>query len=241
MAYNFLDLVNEVNRRLNEVELTADNFGAAVGFYAHNKDAVNSAIRDINHTHHEWPFNHTLAQEILTAGTTRYSFPSDANTIDFSTFRIPENTTLGNSTQNLNVVTYDEYVQKNIDQEYSSDTSKLGVPAYIFHAPSSEFGVVPAPDKNYAIEYEYYRIPVDLSLYSDVPNIPERFRHIIVDGAMYHAYMFRGNEQAASFAKNKYEEGLKKMRIMLVNRFEYVRATAIYKNNTRSGFGNRVL
>ncbi len=29
MAYNFLDLVNEVNRRLNEVELTSVNFASA--------------------------------------------------------------------------------------------------------------------------------------------------------------------------------------------------------------------
>ena len=34
MAYNFLGLVNEVNRRLNEVELTTSNFAAATGYYS---------------------------------------------------------------------------------------------------------------------------------------------------------------------------------------------------------------
>ena len=48
MAYNFLGLVNEINRRLNEVELTSSNFGTAVSFYAHAKDAVNASIRYIN-------------------------------------------------------------------------------------------------------------------------------------------------------------------------------------------------
>ena len=47
MAYNYIGLTNEVNRRLNEVELTSANFPTATGFYAHIKDAVNSAIRDI--------------------------------------------------------------------------------------------------------------------------------------------------------------------------------------------------
>jgi hypothetical protein len=42
MAYNYLGLTNEVNRRLNEVELTSANFPTATGFYAHIKDAVNS-------------------------------------------------------------------------------------------------------------------------------------------------------------------------------------------------------
>jgi len=35
MAYDFLGLVNQVNRRLNEVELTSANFGTASGFYYH--------------------------------------------------------------------------------------------------------------------------------------------------------------------------------------------------------------
>ena len=34
MAYDFIGLVNEVNRRLNEVELTTSNFSTATGFYS---------------------------------------------------------------------------------------------------------------------------------------------------------------------------------------------------------------
>jgi hypothetical protein len=32
MAYEFLGLVNDINRRLNEVELTSANFATAAGF-----------------------------------------------------------------------------------------------------------------------------------------------------------------------------------------------------------------
>jgi len=155
MAYNFLDLVNEVNRRLNEVELTSSNFSSAVGFYAHNKDAVNAAIRDINHIHHEWPFNHALAEETLTAGIIRYAFPTDANTIDFDTFRIEESTTFNNKTQKLTILAYEDYLSKYIDQEYTADTSKRDVPSFVFHAPSLEFGLVPAPKEAYTLYYEY--------------------------------------------------------------------------------------
>lgn len=240
MAYDYIGLTNEVNRRLNEVELTSANFSTATGFYAHIKDAVNAAIRDINHTHYEWPFNHILAEETLTAGTTRYAFPTDASTIDFDTFRIKENSTFANETVRLGVITYDDYLQRFVDQEYSTDASKRDVPSYVFHAPSLEWGVVPAPDQAYEIAYEYYRIPVDLSSSTDVPSIPERFKQVVLDGAMYHAYMFRSNEQAATLAKTKFEEGIKKMRILLINRYVYMQSTAITQSTAFGGVGDRV-
>jgi hypothetical protein len=51
--------------------------------------------------------------------------------------------------------------------------------------------------------------------------------------------MFRSNEQAANLAKNKFEEGIKRMRTMLVNRVSYMRSTAINRG-TFSTFGERV-
>lgn len=239
MAYDYIGLTNEVNRRLNEIELTSSNFATATGFYAQNKDAVNSAIRDINQTHYEWPFNHVLAEETLSTGVTRYAFPSDAASIDFDTFRVKESSTLGNATAKLQVISYEDYLNSSVDQEYSTDSSKRNVPVAVFQAPSLEWGVTPAPNQDYEIEYEYYRVPVDLISSTDVPSIPERFRHVIVDGAMYHAYMFRSNEQAANIAKSKFEEGLKRMRTLLVNRYTYMRSTMVAQPSL-SAFGDRV-
>jgi hypothetical protein len=241
MAYNFLDLTNEVNRSFNEVELTSSNFSTATGFYAKVKDSINTAIRDINHTHYEWPFNHVLAEETLSAGTIRYAYPTDANTLDYDTFRIKEDATLGNRTIKLSSISYEDYLDRYIDHEYTTDTNKRTVPTFVFQTPSLEYGVVPAPDQAYELLYEYYRVPVDLESYDNVPDIPERFRHVIVDGAMFYAYMFRGNEQSANIAKQKYEEGIKRMRSMLVNRYSYVRSGMIIpaSNSVRS-FGDRV-
>ena len=64
-------------------------------------------------------------------------------------------------------------------------------------------------------------------------------RIMIIDGAMAYAYMFRSNEQSAVMAKNKFDEGIKRMRSMLVNRYSYVRSGMI--NTTQaSAFGDRV-
>lgn len=86
--YNYLSLVNEVNRRLNEVELSSANFGTATGFYSTVKDAVNASIRHVNHEEFGWPFNHVEQEDILSAGIGRYSYPQDAKHVDMGTFRI---------------------------------------------------------------------------------------------------------------------------------------------------------
>jgi hypothetical protein len=87
--------------------------------------------------------------------------------------------------------------------------------------------------------YEYYTTTVELISATDVPTIPEIYRHVIVEGAMYHAYMFRSNEQAAAIALRKFEAGIKNMRTILINRYEYVRSTAIQQNR-RTAYSFRI-
>ena len=117
MAYNFLSIVNDVNRRLNEVELTSTNFSTASGFYNLAKDAVNASVRYINQSEYEWPYNHVLQEDTLTASTARYPFPDDAKTINFRSFRIKENDTLGNQTMKLKELAYNEYLENYVDQK----------------------------------------------------------------------------------------------------------------------------
>ena len=232
MAYDYLGLVNDINRRLNEVELTSSNFGDAKGEYGMIKDAVNSAIRYINQHEYEWPFNHVQADETLTAGIVRYSFPSDAKTIDFDSFRIKRNDTLGNDTKRLRIISYEEYLDKYIDGEYNTSAGIRAVPDYVFRSPSQEFGFVRTPDKAYEVAYEYYRLPIDLINATDVPTIPEQFRYIIVDGAMHYAYMFRGETQEANLVQDRFIDEIKNMRSLYVNRYDYLRSTALDRNRT---------
>jgi hypothetical protein len=231
MAYDYLGLVNDVNRRLNEVELTANNFASAIGFYSATKESVNSSIRFINQEQFEWPYNHVEQEDTLTAGEIRYSYPADAKTIDFDSFRIKRDASLGNDTKRLKIISYEEYLDKFIDLEYNESEGIRQLPHHVFRSPSQEYGVVPPPNKAYEVVYEYYRLPVDLINATDVPTVPEQFRHVIVDGAMYYAYLFRGNSQDATIVYQKYMEGIKNMKTLYINRFDYVRSTAINLNN----------
>ena len=230
MAYNFLGLVNEVNRRLNEVELTEANFATATGFYATTKDAVNSAIRHINHEEFGWPFNHVEQEDILTPGTVRYAMPSNSKFIDHNTFRIKRDDDLNVETRYLKKRQYYEYLDDGaIDYEYNTDSGLLAVPQYAVIAPSREYIIYPSPDKAYTLVYEYYRNPVDLELFDDVPTVPQEFKHIIVDGAMYNAYQFRGDNQSAQISQAKFMEGIKYMRTLYINNnYNSVRSTSIF-------------
>ena len=228
MAYDYLALVNEVQRRLNEVELTTATFATARGAHAQSKDAVNAAVRHINQEEFEWPWNHVEQEETLTAGIVRYSFPYDSKTVDMSSFRIKRDNALGVDTRKLKVLNYEEYLDKYVDSEYNSSTEHRQVPRYVVRTPSREFIVYPSPDQAYEIVYEYYTSTYDLQNSTDVPTIPEQYRHVIVDGAMYYAYMFRGNEQAANMAQAKFSDGVKYMRSLNINRTEYIRDTRVH-------------
>lgn len=54
MAVTYLQLTNELLRRLNEVVMDATDFATARNIQALAKDAVNSAIREILHSAQEW-------------------------------------------------------------------------------------------------------------------------------------------------------------------------------------------
>jgi hypothetical protein len=236
MAYNYLELVNEVNRRLNEVELTSSNFASAAGQYGQIKDAVNAAIRHINHEEFNWPWNHVQAEEVLTPGVSRYGYPYDVKVIDMDSFRIKRDSDLNVETVKLKKLDYKEYLDKYVDYEYNSNTNIRSTPSMVSRAPSQEFIVVVPPDKAYELIYEYYRNPVDLELHSDVPTVPQEFRHIIVDGAMHYAYNFRGDAQQGSISDSRFREGIKFMRTLYINSNDYIRSTVI--NNTYNNVTN---
>lgn len=228
MAYDYISLVNDINRRLNEVELTSSNFITATGYYSFAKDAVNASIRHINQEEFEWPWNHVEETEVLVAGEVRYSMPYDAKTVNMNTFRIKRNADLNVETVKLKILSYEEYLDKYADSEYNSSTNNRSTPTHVVRTPGRELIFYPNPDKAYEAVYEYYALGYDLESATDVPNLPEQYRYVIIDGAMYYVYQFRGDMQAAQLALQKFEQGIKQLRSLHINRTEYLRDTRVY-------------
>lgn len=230
-TYNFLGLVNDVCTRLNEEPLSTENFTSVDGFYNAAKMYVNAAIRDINQLEYNWPFNHNTAELYMDGGTNRYQYPAEAKVVDLDTIRIVPDANLGVPATHIKQIQYNEYIRKYMSEEFKS-ASQGSVPQYVCMSQSRELVFAPMPDKDYEVQFEYFIYPVDLVNATDVPTIPERFRHVIVDGAMYHAYMFRDNPQSAQLAEGKFKDGIKAMTSLLINEF-----ISVVDTRTRAGMG----
>lgn len=226
MALLFLDLVNDVNRRLNEVPLTSGNFNGALGFYSDVKGYVNSSLNRINREEFEWPFNHGTVNLPLVVNQTRYDFPTDTKSVAFDTFRVKGNDTFNNESRKLSIIDYEEFLENFSDQEVNPDRW-ADEPEMVFRGRGSFFGIVPPPDNAYEVVYEYYRLPTDLTNWDDSSSIPDQYRWVILEGAMYHAYMFRGALEEAAISDNLFKSGIKDMRKLYINRYEYVRPSVI--------------
>lgn len=228
MEYHFLGLVNDVNKRVNEVPLTSANFEAATGYASDVKGYVNAALNRINREEFEWPFNHVTYTQPLIEDQSKYPYQSDAKSVAYDTFRVKRNDLLNIRTRPLKTLDYEEYLHKFPDYEFSP-TDTHGSPAYVVRNRDLSFTIVPPPDKTYDLVYEYYKFPLGLEGWDDVPTVPEQFRWIILEGAMYHAYMFRGGIEEASVSNQLFLAGIKDMRKIFINRFEYVRSTTILR------------
>jgi hypothetical protein len=79
----YLEITNEVLRRLNEVTIAQDDFPNVRNIQALAKDAINASIRGILQSAQEWPFTLVTYTETLVSGTREYSFPADASSVDW--------------------------------------------------------------------------------------------------------------------------------------------------------------
>jgi len=115
---------------------------------------------------------------------------------------------------------------------YSDDVvvaqfDKGGVPEYVVRTPDNNYLLYPFPTKSYAIKFDYYTFPSDLSAHDSTTTIPDRFAPVIIDGATAFVYQYRGETQQYQLNMQRFEQGIKNMQTLLVNKFSYLRSTFI--------------
>ncbi len=226
MAYNFLTLTNDALTEINEVNLTEANFNSAVGVHSHARNAVNSALRQINQEAFEWPFFHQTRTATLSVNQVTVPYNSATETINFDSVRLQGDSTLGNDSKLLTQIDYEEYLNKYVDAEFNP-ANHANIPRYVFRRPNLTFGVYPPAKTTYTLYYDSYDIPSDLVSYDDVPLIPEQFRFVIRDGVLFYLYTFRGDPESAMAFNQRFKDGIKSMRGIYQNRYEYIRSTQI--------------
>ena len=304
MAETFLTHTNRVIARLNEVQLTSSDFASSRGIQTQCKNAVNEAVRYINQKEFQYPFNHSTKTQTLTAGTVKYSIPTDAKTVDYNTFRLVKDSDLSTSGGRLPILNYNDYVNAYITQEdeivtttlstshtdsvttitvtsttgfdssgtlfigneqvtYTGTTSTTftgatrgagsttasaldsgvqvaqftdgGLPQFIVRTPDNNYLLYPFPTKSYSIKFDYFTFPSDMSAHGDTTSIPDRFAPIIADGATAFVYQYRGETAQYQLNMQRFEQGIKNMQTLLVNRFDYIRSTYIPRSGYLTG------
>lgn len=226
----YLAITNELLRRLNEVTIAQDDFPNVRNIQALAKDAINASIRGILQSAQEWPFTLVTHTETLVDGTQEYDFPADMSSVDWDSFYLKQLSSENNYPSKLDVMSYAEYLDRfRADDDVNGD-SGYAAPIRVYQTQEEKYGLSPVPNAAYELEYKYWSFPSDLTAFDDTPVIPDRFRHVIIDGAMAYMMRFRSNEQSAMIHQNNYSDGIGMMRRLLLDDPIDVRSTYILPN-----------
>jgi len=234
----YLTLTNELLRRMGEVAIDSSDFGNTRNVQELAKNAINSSIRDLLHSAQEWPFALVTNIQTLTVGVNTYALPSTASSVDWDSFYL-KNFNNSVSALRLSSISYSNYLMAHRARDDNAGVGGYSSPSTVFQTQEFKFGVTPIPNEEYEIEYKYWSFPSDLVAFDDVSIIPDRFSSVIIDGAMVYMMLYRSNEQSASMHKATFEEGIKKMRRLLMDEPLSVVSTAL--TNSSSTLNIRVI
>ena len=112
---------------------------------------------------------------------------------------------------------------------------KGGIPQNVVRTPDNNYLLYPYPTKSYSIKFDYYTFPTDMSAHDSTTSIPARFDAVIIDGATAFVYQYRGETQQYQLNMQRFEQGIKHMQTLLINKFSYIRSTYIPRTST---YGN---
>tara|TARA_R100001086_G_scaffold102600_1_gene51491 strand:+ start:104 stop:994 length:891 start_codon:yes stop_codon:yes gene_type:complete len=102
-----------------------------------------------------------------------------------------------------------------------------GVPQYIVRTLDNNYLLYPFPDKQYTLTFDYFTFPSDLSAHGDTTTIPDRFAPVIVDGATAYVYQYRGELNQYQLNFERFNQGIKNMQSLVINKYDYIRSTKI--------------
>jgi len=227
MPTTFIDLTNTLLRRLNEVELASADFVDARGVQALAKDAIKATIAKINSAEFEWPFNAAEHTQVLQAGREEYSWPDFFKTAEWNSFQLVNDPANGINTTALKFVERDFWYNRLRSVDQDSGSEGVGVPQYVFPSHGNGYGVSPSPDKPYTLKFRYFITHSNVTQPGDETRVPTIYDHVIIDGGLYHMYMFRDNPEAANIAMAQFMLGIKEMQTVLINKYESIRDTRV--------------
>lgn len=231
MPSTYLNLTNRLLRKLNEVEIAEADFALSRGVQTLAKDAVRDAIAQINQAEYEWPFNAAEHTQLLEVGQTEYSWPTTYKIADWNTFQVVGNPSLDVEHKMLKFIDRDVYFKYHKDEDDKAGTSGVECPRFSCPSHGNGYILSPSPDKQYSIKFKYYQNNVGLEFATDQTRIPSTYDNVIIDGAIYYMYMFRDNPESAGIALQVFQQGVKNMQSILINKYEGIYDTRVTRKS----------
>jgi len=244
MAYTYLEFTNLALREVNEVPLTQQQFETARGLQKFAREAINRAYFDVSSVSTEWPW--LQVQTLNTANVEIRKLPAlqvwhDIETIssgvrlevDWDSFLLTEKdlesadpgviASIPEVVRLLPMITYEEWGDLYRIQDFSKENAT--VPQFVVRHPSGKFGLSPAPDIDYWIEFNVHNEAVRFTDASTEIPFPEEFANVMISRCAYYLWKFRENMDQASASDNEYNTALNNMkRVLLSNKQERIRA-----------------
>jgi hypothetical protein len=228
----YISLTNELLRRVGEVVMDSTEFTGARNVQGLAKQAINSSVRELMHSAQEWPFALvTGTQTLATDGTSVYDFPANFSSVDWESFYLRHLPAADNQARRLPVMSYPEYLDYRRPNDDMAGAGGYGATELVFQTQDNKFGVSPAADQPYVVEYKYWLFPEDMVVATDVCIVPSRFDNVIIDGGMTYMMLYRSNEQSATIHRDRFEQGIRTMRRLLMDEPLSMRSTMIVSPN----------
>lgn len=213
---------------MGEVVMDSTEFDGARNVQGLAKQAINSSVKELMHSAQEWPFALvTGTQTLATDGTSVYDFPSSFSSVDWESFYLRQLSAAGNEPKRLPVMSYTQYLDERRPNDETSGAGGYGATEAVYQTQDGKFGVTPPADQAYVVEYKYWQFPDDMSASTDVCIVPTRFDNVIIDGGMTYMMLYRSNEQSAAIHRDRFEQGIKNMRRLLMDEPLSMRSTMI--------------
>jgi len=215
--YNTFRIVKDSDLAVSGGQLSILNYNDYIGKSIEQEDEISSTATSTTHT--------DSVTTITVSSTTGFD---SAGTLfigneQISYTAIGSSTTFTGCTRGANSTTAASILSGVTVAQFDRGS----VPTHVVRTPDNNYLLFPYPHKSFSIKYDFFTFPTDMSAHGDTTTIPDRFAAIIVDGATAFVYQYRGELQQYGINFERFEQGIKHMQSLLVNRFDYIRSTYI--------------
>ena len=215
--YNTFRIVKDSDLAVNGGQLSILNYNDYIGRSVEQEDEINTTTTSTTHT--------DSVTTITVASTTDFDSSGTLyiGNEQISYTAVGSSTTFTGCTRGANSTTAASIASGVTVAQFDRGS----VPTHVVRTPDNNYLLYPYPNKSFSIKYDYFTFPTDMSAYGDTTTIPDRFAAVIIDGATALVYQYRGELQQYGINFERFEQGIKNMQSLLVNRFEYLRSTYI--------------